>query len=49
MRGKIKEIIKKLIRDGFIIQKPTSYDIDVSLNFEMKKDIFDIIERWKLK
>ena len=49
MRGRIKEVLKQLIRDGLIIQKPTSYGMEISLNFDRKNDIFDIIEAWKLK
>ena len=49
MRDKIKDAAKQLIKDGFLIQKPTSYGLEVSLNFDRKNDIFDIIEKWKLK
>jgi len=49
LRGKIKEAAEQLIKDGFIISKPTSYALEVSLNFERKDEIFEIIEKWKLK
>ena len=49
LRGKIKEAAEQLIKDGFIISKRTSYDLEVSLNFERKDEIFEIIEKWKLK
>ena len=49
LRGRIKEAAEQLIKDGFLLQKPTSYGLEVSLNFERKDEIFDIIERWKMK
>jgi hypothetical protein len=49
MRGKIKEAAEQLIKDGYLIQKPTGYGLEVSLNFSRKNEIFDIIEAWKLK
>lgn len=49
MRGKIREAAEHLIKKGLIIQKPTGYGLEISLNFERKTEIFDIIERWKLK
>lgn len=30
MRAKIKEAAEQLIKDGFLIQKPTSYGLEVS-------------------
>ncbi|MBI5046983.1 hypothetical protein HZC07_04615 [Candidatus Micrarchaeota archaeon] len=49
IRNKIKENAHQLIKDGFLIQKPTGYGLEVSLNFDKKDEIFAIIERWKLK
>jgi len=49
MRGGIKEAAEQLIKDGYLIQKPTGYGLEVSLNFSRKNEIFDIIEAWKLK
>ena len=49
MRAKIKEAAEQLIKEGFLLKKPTSYGLEVSLNFDRKNEIFDIIERWKLK
>ena len=49
LKGKIKEVAEQLIREGFILPKPTAYGIEVSLNFERKDEIFAIIEKWKLK
>tara|TARA_Y100000034_G_scaffold134632_1_gene203646 strand:- start:2306 stop:2578 length:273 start_codon:yes stop_codon:yes gene_type:complete len=39
----INKIAKKLIREGFIITKPTSYGLQVSLNKEKLKEIEDFI------
>ena len=49
MRDKIKEAAEQLIKDGFLIKKPTGYGLEVSLNFDRKGQIFEIIEKWKLK
>ncbi|MFB3889367.1 MAG: hypothetical protein ACE14S_07740 [Candidatus Bathyarchaeia archaeon] len=32
LRGEAKKALKKLTREGYIIQKPTSYGMEVSLN-----------------
>jgi len=49
MRNKIKEAAEQLIKDGLLLQKPTNYGLEVSLNFERKNEIFQIIEKWKMK
>ena len=49
MAKKIKEAAEQLIKDGFLIKKPTGYGLEVSLNFDRKDEIFEIIEKWKLK
>ncbi|MBD3398329.1 hypothetical protein GF412_03910 [Candidatus Micrarchaeota archaeon] len=49
MRGRIKTVAKKLIDDNYLVEKPTGYGREVSLNFDKKDEIFDIIEKWKLK
>lgn len=49
MRGRIKEAAEQLIKDGYLIQKPTGHGLEVSLNFSRKTEIFDIVEAWKLK
>ena len=41
----IEKIAKKLIKEGFIITKPTSYGLQVSLNKERLADIEEIITR----
>ncbi len=49
MRGRIKAVAEKLVGENYLIEKPTGYGREVSLNFERKNEIFDIIEKWKLK
>ncbi len=49
MMAKIKDATEQLIKEGFLIQKSTSYGLEVSLNFDRKDEIFGIIEKWKLK
>jgi len=44
--GAAKEIIKELIKQGFIIPKSTSYGLQVSLNPEKIDEILKIIEEW---
>ncbi|MFH1390948.1 MAG: hypothetical protein ABIH20_01415 [Candidatus Diapherotrites archaeon] len=42
-RKDVKNEIEKLIREGFIIKKPTGYGLHVSLNVKMKPEIEKII------
>ena len=49
IRNKIKQIAEQLIKEGFLLKKPTGYGLEVSLNFSKKEEIFAIIETWKLK
>ena len=42
--GAAKETVKELIKEGFILQKPTSYGLQVSLNPEKIDEISKIIE-----
>ena len=39
-----KNAVKELIKDGFILSKPTSYGMQVSLNPEKIDEIIKIIE-----
>ena len=45
LRGEVKEIAKKLIKEDLLITKPTSYGLQVSLNKEKLKEIEGFIER----
>ena len=49
IRNKIKDAAEQLIKQGFMIKKPTGYGLEVSLNFEKKDEIFEIIEKCKLR
>jgi len=42
--GAAKEVVKELIKEGFIISKPTSYGLQVSLNPEKIDEISKIVE-----
>ncbi len=41
----INKVAKQLIKEGFIIAKPTSYGLQVSLNKEKLKEIEELISR----
>ncbi|MBD3389628.1 hypothetical protein GF415_01595 [Candidatus Micrarchaeota archaeon] len=49
MRGRIKAVAERLIGDNYLVEKPTGYGREVSLNFKRKDEIFDIIEKWRLQ
>ncbi|MEA3342612.1 MAG: hypothetical protein U9Q92_00460 [archaeon] len=44
LRSEVKSEVQKLIREGYIIPKPTAYGLELSLNPSMKKEISEIIE-----
>ena len=44
MVGVAKDAVKELIKGGFVLQKPTSYGLQVSLNPERIDEITRIIE-----
>ena len=39
----VKKIAEKLVKDGFLITKPTSYGLQVSLNKDKLREIEDFI------
>ena len=39
VRGDVKDVARKLIKEEILISKPTSYGLEVSLNPEKKKEI----------
>ena len=43
LRGEAKKTIKKLIRDGYVLPKPTSYGMELSLNPHRMAEIRQII------
>ena len=44
LAGAAKNAVKELIKEGFILSKPTSYGLQVSLNPEKLDEITKIIE-----
>ena len=42
--GEAKETVDRLIQEGYIMQKPTSYGVQVSLNPERINEITKMIE-----
>jgi len=43
--GEAKNIVKELVKEGLILQKSTSYGLQVSLNPEKIEEITKIIEK----
>lgn len=44
VRGDLKKAIKKLIKDRYLLSKPTSYGLEVSINPRMMKEINKMLE-----
>lgn len=42
-KKEVKDVIKDLLKEGFLLSKPTNYGLEVSLNIKMKKEIEDFI------
>lgn len=42
LRGEVKDIAKELIKKNFLLSKPTSYGLEVSLNLDKKKEIEEL-------
>lgn len=43
-RGELKKAVKNLIKNDYLISKPTSYGLGISINPEMMKEINEILE-----
>ncbi len=43
LKGEVKKTVKNLTREGWIIQKPTSYGLQVSLNPRMIPEVERIL------
>ena len=43
---KVQEISRELIRKGFVISKPTSYGMEISLNSKRSTEIEQIIKKF---
>lgn len=46
VRGEVKKALKSLIRKAYVIQKPTSYGTEVSLNPDMIDEISEILKKY---
>ena len=42
-RKEVKKAIEELLKNGFLLSKPTNYGLEVSLNIKKKKQIEDFI------
>lgn len=40
----VRKAIDELLKDNFLLSKPTSYGLEVSLNIKKKKEIEDLID-----
>jgi hypothetical protein len=45
LRGDIKDAANELIKEGFILKKPTGYGLEVSLNSLKTGEIMQIVEK----
>ena len=43
-KREVKGAIEDLLKQGFLLSKPTNYGLEVSLNIKKKKEIEDFIE-----
>lgn len=46
IRGKVKDMIKELLKEEILFKKPTSYGIEVSINLEKKDKIMHYIDKF---
>jgi len=46
LKGKYKEVAQQLIKEGFVLSKPTSYGLEVSLNPEKRVEIISIVRKF---
>ena len=49
LKGRAKDMIKELVREGILILKPTHYGQHVSINLEKSKEVIRLIEEFKRK
>ncbi len=42
-KKEVKKVIEELLKQGFLLSKPTNYGLEVSLNIRKKKEIEDFI------
>jgi hypothetical protein len=46
LKGKCKELATALIKEGFLVQKPTGYGLQISLNFGKREEILHLIKTY---
>ena len=46
LRGEAKAVARALIKEGLILEKPTFYGIEVSLNLKRRAEIEEIIDEY---
>lgn len=46
LKGKLKDLTKELMKEGFIVPKPTNYGLQISLNVERSEEIKSIIRKY---
>ena len=46
MRGKVKEMVNELKKEGILLSKPTSYGEEVSINISMKEGTVYYIKKF---
>lgn len=44
LRGKVKDLVKELKKEKILINKPTNYGEEVSINIDMKEKVMHYIE-----
>ena len=49
LSGKYIDMAKELIKEGFLLSKPTSYGLQISLNPKLREEIIDRAERFAKK
>ena len=42
-KKEVKKVIEELLKQGFLLSKPTNYGLEISLNIRKKKEIEDFI------
>jgi hypothetical protein len=42
-KKEVKKVIEDLLKNGFLLSKPTNYGLEVSLNIKKKKEIEEVV------
>ena len=46
LKGKLKDMAEELIKEGFVVPKPTGYGLQISLNVARSDEIKSIIRKY---